>query len=132
LGTDTGTLIRAEAALAKAEARETAARVGRDAAKVAVAAGLALVGVLALTAFLILGLGTLLGGAWWLSALIVGAATLGIGGMLVGNAVRDLKSHSLAPQQTIETLKEDKDWAARQVRNVKQELSDPNPPSIRR
>ena len=73
LGTDTGTLIRAEATLAKAEARETAARVARDAAKVGVAAALALVGVIALSAFLIIGLGMLLGGAWWLSALSVGA-----------------------------------------------------------
>jgi uncharacterized membrane protein YqjE len=133
LGTDTGTLIRAEATLAKAEARETAARLARDAAKVGVAAALALVGVIALSAFLIIGLGMLLGGAWWLSALIVGAVTLGIGAMLVGNAVRDLKTHSLGPQQTIETLKEDKDWAARQMKELKHDLtSDPTAPSTRR
>ena len=137
LGTDTGTLIRAEATLAKAEARETAARVARDAAKVGVAAALALVGVIALSAFLIIGLGMLLGGAWLLSALIVGAVTLGIGALLVRNAVNDLKTHSLGPQQTIETLKEDKDWAARQMKELKRDLtadptSDPTAPSTRR
>ena len=133
LGTDTGTLIRAEAALAKAEVRDSAARIGRDAAKVGIAAGLALVGLLSLSAFLIIGLGILLGNAWWLSALIVGAVMLGIGGALVRSAVNDLRTHALGPEQTIQTLKDDSRWVAREAKELKQELtSNPNAPSTRR
>ncbi|MEO7965510.1 MAG: phage holin family protein [Gemmatimonadaceae bacterium] len=133
LGTDTGALIRAEASLAKAEVRESAARIGRDAAKVGIAAGLALVGLLSLSAFVIIGLGMLLGGAFWLSALIVGALTLGIGATLVRSAVRDLSTHSLGPQETIRTLKEDSQWVAREAKELKQGLtSNSNAPTTRR
>ena len=71
---DTSELIRQEAALAKAEMRDMASELAGDAAKVGVAAGLALVGVLALGAFLVIALGNQMGGAYWLCALIVGVA----------------------------------------------------------
>jgi hypothetical protein len=127
LGTDTGSLIRQEAALAKAELREVGTTMARDGARIGIAAGLAFVGALALTAFLVVGLGVLLGGAYWLSALIVGAVAFGVGAVLARNAVGDIKRRGLTPRQTIETIKEDKAWAAQQARELKHDLtSDPN------
>ena len=41
-------------------------------------------------------------------ALIVGAIFFLIGGILARNAIRGLKNRSLAPKDTIETLREDK------------------------
>src|SRR3712207_5528749 len=73
LSGDTAELMRHEVALAKVEMREAAATLARDAAKVGVAVGLALAGVLALAAFTIVGLGDLFNN-YWLAALIVGVA----------------------------------------------------------
>src|SRR4051794_38181891 len=72
LTTETSELVSKEVALMKAEARQTGATMARDGAKIGIASGLAFAGILALTAFLIAGLGDLLNGKYWLSALIVG------------------------------------------------------------
>lgn len=123
LTSDTADLVRQEAALAKAELRATGSMLAADGAKIGVAIGLALAGALSLTAFLVLALGNLLGGAFWLSALIVGVAFLGIGALLVRNAVHDVKQRGLAPRQTIATLREDKAWASREARELKHDLT---------
>lgn len=133
LGTDTGSLVRAEAALAKAEARDAVARIGGDAAKVAIAACVVLVGVLSLAAALILGLAVLLHGAWWLSALIVGVIALGIGASLLASARHDLKTHTLVPLETKRTLQDDRRQFTRDITHLKQELtSNSTAPSTRR
>src|ERR671932_651847 len=75
LTTDTGELIRQEVNLAKVEMRQTGAAVARDGAKIGVAVFVANAGILALTAFLVLGLGDLFNN-YWLSALIVAVAFL--------------------------------------------------------
>ena len=129
LTTDTSELIRQEAALAKAEMLEMTRGLAGDAAKVGVAGGLALVGVLALSAFLILALGNVLGGAYWLSSLIVGVIALAVGVMLGRSAMNDIKSRSLKPEQTIATLRADKAWAGQQARELKHDLTtDPTAP----
>lgn len=122
LSSDTAELVQQEMRLAKAELRETTSRVGRDTSKIGIAAGLALAGVLALTAFLIAGLGALLGDNYWLSALIVGVVLLAIGGALLKSAISDLKHHGLAPTQTIASLRDDAGWAQRQARELGREL----------
>jgi uncharacterized membrane protein YqjE len=122
LTTDTGELVRQEVSLARAEMREVGGRVARDGAKIGIALGLALAGVLALTAFLVIALGDLVGN-YWLGALIVGLAMLGIGGFMAKSAVDDVKRRGITPQQTIATLKEDAAWAKDEAREVKRELT---------
>ena len=109
------TLVRQEAALARTELTETAATVGKNVGFLAVGGAVAYAGFLALIAALIVGLGQL-GLPWWLAALIVGLVVAGIGYVLVQKGLTALKQMNLAPQQTIETLKEDKEWAKEQVR----------------
>lgn len=123
LSGDTSELIRKETALAKAEMREMASDLAGDAVKIGVAGGLALVGVLALGAFLVIALGNVLGGAYWLSSLIVGVVLLGIGAMLGKGAMSDIRNRGLKPERTIATLRADKAWASEQVRELRHDLT---------
>jgi len=53
---------------------------------------------------------------WWLSALLVGIVVAAIGYALVQRGMSALKKENLAPRQTMETLKEDTEWAKDQIR----------------
>ncbi len=52
----------------------------------------------------------------WRSALLVGLVVAGVGYFLVRRGLEALKREDLAPRQTIETLKEDQQWAKDQRR----------------
>lgn len=123
LTTETSQLVTKEIALVKAEARQTGATLAQDGAKIGVAAGLAFAGVLALTAFLIAGLGDLLNGKYWLSALIIGVLFLAIGGGLVKSAIADMKRRGQSVKHTMDTVKETGSWAKQEAKQVKQELT---------
>jgi hypothetical protein len=122
LSSDTATLVQGEVALAKAEMRQIGAMLAKDAAKVGAGAALALAGALALTAFLVIGLGLLIG-SFWVAALLVGIAFLGIGGFLAKNAIDDIKRRGIAPEQTAESLKASAAWAKHESREFKRELT---------
>ena len=111
---ETTTLVRQEVDLAKTELSHKAAEVGKDVGFLAAGGAVLYAGLLALIAALIVGLGQA-GVTWWLSALIVGLVVLGIGGLLVWRGLTDLKHTTMAPQETIETLKEDARWAKEQM-----------------
>ena len=114
LARDTSTLVRQEVALAKTEMTEKASKVGKDIASMAIGGAVAYAGVLALIAGVILGLGEFI--PLWISALLIGAVVAGIGYMLIQRGRDALASEDLAPRQTIETLKEDAEWAKEQTR----------------
>lgn len=131
LTSDSAELVQQEVELAKTEMRETVAAYAKDAAQVGVAASLAFVGVLALSAFLVIGLGLIMGGRYWLSSLIVGAVASGTGYAMVTRAVNDMKTRGLKPRATLATLREDKDWAVQQARELKHDLtSNPTTPAL--
>ena len=113
LSRQTSTLIRQEIALAKVEMKQKGAEVGKDVGMMAAGGALAYAGLLALIATVIIVLAEFI--PWWLSALIVSLIVLGIGGLLVQRGMSALKQTSMAPEQTIETLKEDKEWAKKQL-----------------
>jgi len=115
LARDTGTLVRQEVALARTEITHTAARAGRDIGVLAIGGAVAYAGFLALVAAAIIGLAAA-GLAWWLAALIVGVIIAGIGAVLVQRGLGALRQEHLVPRQTIETLKDDVEWAKEQVR----------------
>jgi len=100
------TLVRQEIALARTELGQKAAQVGRNVGFLALGGAVAYAGFLALVAAVILALGQL-GVTWWLSALIVGLLVAGAGYFLVRRGLDALRGVSLAPQQTMETLRED-------------------------
>ena len=113
LSRQTSTLIRQEVALAKVEMKQKGTEVGKDVVMMAAGGALAYAGLLALIATVIIILAEFI--PWWLSALIVSLVVLGVGGMLVQRGMSALKQTSMAPEQTIETLKEDKEWAKKQL-----------------
>jgi hypothetical protein len=115
-GTD---LVRNEISLAKLEMREMAREVALDSAKLAAALGLALIGVLALLAAAIIGLGNLLDGRYALSALIIGVVMVAIGGVLASAGIKGLKNVP-QPDATKRSLQRDKDWATREAREFKE------------
>ena len=117
LADQTSTLVRQEIQLAKAEVTQQ----GREAGKGAgLLAGAAVVGLLAagtLVAFLVM----LLDGALanWLAALIV-AVVLGIVAAILALSGRNRIRQATPPApQTVETVKEDVQWAKTQTRSAK-------------
>lgn len=121
LTSQTGALVRQEIALAKVELRETGATLARDSAKVGAGLMVAWAGVLALTAAFIVGLADLFDN-YWLAALIVGAVYVIVGWVLARSAMADVRRRGLAPTQTVETLREDADWAKEQTKAIGQDL----------
>lgn len=114
LATETSTLVRQEVQLAKTELTQKVTSAGKDAGMIGAGGALAYAGLLALIAAVIIGLGQLI--PMWLSALVVGLVVVGIGYMLIQSGLKALKSIDPAPRETIETLKEDKEWVKEQTR----------------
>jgi uncharacterized membrane protein YqjE len=121
LSADSTHLVQQEIQLAKTELQESAARAGSAGGKIGIAAGLALPGIMAVTAALVIVLGILIH-SYWGSALIVGAAILIVAMSLGKRAMADLKS-GLAPTETVRTVREDVEWAKHETARVKHELS---------
>ncbi|MGQ0815807.1 MAG: phage holin family protein [Gemmatimonadota bacterium] len=120
-GQDAAALMRDEITLAKLELGESVRELTQDAAKLAIAAGAALIGALSLTAFLILALGDLFDN-YWASALLVTIALLATAAVLARGAITHFKQNGPAPRQTVQTLMEDKQWASEAARNFKSKL----------
>ncbi|MDP9411838.1 MAG: phage holin family protein [Actinomycetota bacterium] len=114
LAQDTSTLVRKEVQLAKTEMSHKASRVGKDVGFLAAGGAVAYAGLLAILAGVIVLLGQAI--PMWLSALLVGLVVAGVGYFLVRRGLDALKQEDLAPRQTIETLKEDGQWAKDQTR----------------
>jgi hypothetical protein len=115
---DLSLLVRQEVELAKSEM----AQKGRVAAPgLGMIGGAGVVGLLAagaLTAFLILVLSIVLDE--WLSALIVGAALAGAAFVLARQGKERVEeAGSPLPEQTIETVKEDVEWAKTQATSAR-------------
>jgi hypothetical protein len=123
LADESGTLIRQEIALAKVELKESVGTAVSEAVWVPVWGAIALVGALVLVAFLVVGLGAILDN-YWLSALIVGLVFTGGGGLMAMAALKKLKAISLAPDATIQTLKQDRVWAKSELDGLKRNLTD--------
>ncbi len=114
LAQETSTLVRQEVQLAKTEMGQKASRVGKDVGFVAAGGAVAYAGLLAVLAGIIVLLGQVI--PMWLSAFLVGLVVTGVGYFLVRRGLDALKREDLAPRQTIETLKEDQQWAKDQTR----------------
>jgi MFS family permease len=110
LAEQTSTLVRQEIDLAKAETTLKAKTAGKGAGLIGAAAVVGLLAAGALTAFLIM----LLDGALanWLSALIVAVVFAAIAGALaMAGRNRIQRATPPVPEQTVETVKEDAQWA---------------------
>ena len=115
---DATTLIRKEVELAKAELTEKGRQAGKGAGMFGGAGVFGLGAFGALTAFLILVLAEAMDA--WLAALIVAAVYGAIAAVLALQGKQKLEEAAPPqPEQTVETLKEDVEWAKRQPESVK-------------
>jgi hypothetical protein len=106
---DVQKLLQQELALAKAELREEASRAGKAAGMYG-GAGFAGYMVLVLLSFAaVIGLGHLIGIGW--SALIVAAVWAVAAAVMYSMGRNRMREVSPKPERTIETLKEDAQWA---------------------
>lgn len=118
LANETTTLVRQELDLAKSEMREKAGKVGKGAGMWGAAGVTALLALGSLTAFLILALDGVMPN--WLAALIIGIAYAAIAGVLyLRGKQRVEEAGSAVPEQTVETLKEDVQWAKHPTTSAK-------------
>ena len=123
LTTDSSHLMRQEINLAKTELKETGARLGRAGTKLGIAVGMAIPGLLALAAFLVIGLGDLMNENYWLSALIVGIAFVGIASLLAKRAMATLRDGGIGVPETVGTLREDAEWAKEEAQAFKRQFT---------
>jgi uncharacterized membrane protein YqjE len=117
LAQETSTLVRQELELAKAEMREKGKKAGPGLGMIGGAGIVALLAMGSLTAFLILALDGVMPN--WAAALIVTAVYSAAAAVLyLRGKERVDDAGSPVPQQTIETLKEDVEWAKHPTRSV--------------
>jgi hypothetical protein len=110
-------LFRSEVRLARAELRQNARDTGRQAATTAIFGAIAALGVLALLAALILGVGHLLGEHYAISALIVGVVLTGAGAALAFFYSRRVGARLSMPELR-ESLKADQDAISESTRKL--------------
>ena len=114
LAGQTSTLVRQEIQLAQAEISAKGKLAGRGAGLLAGAAVAGLLALIALTAVLIAALDTAM--PMWLAALIVTVLWAVIGAVLAARGRKELQQAAPpVPEQTVETVKEDIQWAKTQA-----------------
>jgi hypothetical protein len=115
LSRETATLVRQEVALARTELTRNVARLQRHAVLIVAGGVIAYSGLLAIVAAIVLGL-VRLGVTPWLAALVAGIGVAVLGYVLLQQGLSGLKRDPLTPEQTIDTIKENAQWAKNQVR----------------
>jgi fatty acid desaturase len=114
LAQETTTLVRHEVNLAKVEMSEKASRAGKYVGFLAAGGAVAYAGLLAVLAAAIILLNAVM--PLWVAALVVGLVVAVVGYLLVRRGLDALKREDFAPRQTMETLKEDQQWAKDQTK----------------
>jgi hypothetical protein len=97
-------IVQNEIMLAQAELREIGPALARHTTQMAAFGTLAVLSVFPLLAFVIIGLGHLMGDQFWLSSLIVGLVCAGIGIPLAYRAFKKMKEEDLKFKRTREGI----------------------------
>lgn len=124
LGSESSRLVQQEVSLAKAEMREKVNVYERNAARIAIGGALLLGAVLVLVIAVNRALTALLHQfmaielAVWVAPLILAVVFGLIGWSMVRGGQRAIKEEGVMPQQTMETLRQEKDWVKREVREA--------------
>lgn len=113
---DLQSLVRSEVQLAKTELKEDAKEIGNGVGMIASGVIVGLVGFI----FLMLGATYLLNKyvEMWIAAAIVGLALVLIAAIVALSGKKKLSAANLKPDRSIDSLKEDKEWANRQIKSV--------------
>jgi len=106
---DVGEVVRGEVRLAKAEMAETARNAGKAGGFFGGAAVCGVMGLASLVAAGIAALALLM--PLWAAALIMGVLLVCIGGVMYAGGRSKLKEVHAVPEKTVETIKDDVQWA---------------------
>jgi hypothetical protein len=115
LSQETATLVRQEVALARTELTRNVARIQRHAVLIVAGGVIAYAGMLSGVAAVVLAL-VRFGVTPWLAALLTGVGVAGLGYALLQQGLSGLKRDPITLEQTVDTLKENAQWAKNQVR----------------
>ncbi len=119
LSNETSTLIRQEMALARAELTEKGREAGKGAGLFGGAGAVGLLGAGALTAGVILLLDLAIAG--WLAAILVGLVYVAVAAFLAMQGRNRIQAATPpVPEQTIDTVKEDVEWAKTRAKSARQ------------
>ena len=119
---DIAALFRKEVELAKTELSEKASEVGKSVGSLAVGGAVMFAGALALLAAVVNLVGWVLAEitspelAVWLAPLLVGLVLAWAGYGMVTKAMAALRTVSLAPEKTTQSLQENKEWLKEKIR----------------
>ena len=111
LGDDSKRLVADEVRLAKLEMQESVQRAGHGAVQLAVAFGIGIVMLVALTIFLATLIGRIANGHMWVGALVTGLVELAVAAMLLRRGLGVLREPSYSLEATRAALKDTAMWA---------------------
>ncbi|HKN65690.1 MAG TPA: phage holin family protein [Gemmatimonadaceae bacterium] len=114
LGDDSKRLVADEVRLAKLEMKESVQRAGTGAVQLAVAFGVGVVMLVALTIFLATLIGRIAAGHMWVGALVTGIIELGLAVVLLRRGMGVLREPSYTFEETRAALKDTAVWARSQ------------------
>lgn len=108
LANNSAALVRDELELARQEMTEKAAALRSGIVVLVVGSLIGLVAILTLTSAAVIGLAHYVGAGY--SALIIGVTLAAIGAPIARAGLGQIRQTNLKPEQTIETLEEDREW----------------------
>jgi hypothetical protein len=111
LADDSKRLLKDEVSLAKLETKESVRRASKGALWMALAFGIGVVALVALTLLIVTLIGRLANGHMWVGALVTGALELGVALFLIKRGMGALKEPSYTLEDTREAAKETVHWA---------------------
>ena len=112
-------MVQSEVDLIKAEIIDSSRNLGKHAAEAAIFGALAGFSILPFLAFLVIGLGTVMEGNYWLSSLIVAVVCAIVGGVMTFRAYKKIKEQDLTFPATRQTLEQEKETITEKVEDVK-------------
>jgi hypothetical protein len=123
LAEDSKRLLKDEVLLAKMETNESVKRASKGALWMALAFGIGVVTLVALTLLLVTLIGRLVNGHMWVGALVTGALELGVAMFLIRGGIKALKEPSYTLEETREAAKETARWVKQARANVRAPVS---------
>jgi hypothetical protein len=111
LAEDSKRLLRDEVRLAKLETKDSVKRASKGALWMALAFGIGVVTLVALTLLLVTLIGQVANGHMWVGALITGALELGVALFLIKRGIGAFKEPSYTLEETREAVTETARWA---------------------
>ena len=115
LSDKTSTLIKKEIELARHEVTRSASTLARDSAKVVAGGLVAYLGAMVVLIGIAWLLVEVVGLPIWISFMVVGGLTLAIGAFVAWRALQSMKKVSVVPERTVETIRQDVEWAKDQT-----------------